>query len=126
MKFMLNKRTAQYHKKKNFKYTAISLVIAFAVLIYLILPTNGIFAYVPTTPEESGCNPETDTDCFPDDIFTSDDTNNAQLSVLNGQFLSANKVGDESEVIEMDEIVVKGCKGGTNGEVPGKPGVCKE
>jgi hypothetical protein len=29
-------------------------------------------------------------------------------------------------VIEMDEIVVKGCEGGTKGEVSGKPGVCKE
>jgi hypothetical protein len=29
-------------------------------------------------------------------------------------------------MIEMDEIVVKGCEGRTKGEVPGKPGVCKE
>ena len=59
-------------------------------------------------------------------IFTSDYPNNAQPLVLNGQFLSSNTEVDESEVIEMDEIVVKGCEGGTKGEVPGKPGVCKE
>jgi hypothetical protein len=46
--------------------------------------------------------------------------------VLNSQFLSSNTEVDESEVIELDEIVVKGCEGGTKGEVPGKPGVCKE
>lgn len=123
---MHNKATVKYHKKRSFKYTAITLVIAFAVLMNLILPINDTFAYWPTTPEESGCNPETDTDCFPDDIFSSDQTNSAQPLVLNGQFLSSNIEVDRSEVIEMDEIVVKGCKGGTNGEVPGKPGVCKE
>jgi hypothetical protein len=39
--------------------------------------------------------------------------------VLNGQFLSSNTEVDGSEVIEMVEIVVKGCEGGTKGEVPG-------
>jgi hypothetical protein len=123
---MNNKAAAKSHKKRQITYAAISMITTFAVLIYLILPTNYTFAYVPTTPEESGCNPEIDTDCFPDEIFPSGYQNNAQPSVLNGQFLSSNTEVDRSEVIEMDEIVVKGCEGGTKGEVPGKPEVCKE
>jgi hypothetical protein len=126
MKAMKNKTTAKFHEKRKIAYASISMIATFAVLMYLILPTNDTFAYVPTTPEESGCNPETDTDCFPDEIFTSDYPNNAQPLVLNGRFLSSNTEVDESEVIELDEIVVKGCEGGTKGEVPGKPGVCKE
>ena len=123
---MNNKAAAKSHKKRQITYAAISMITTFAVLIYLILPTNDTLAYVPTTPEESGCNPETDTDCFPNEIFTSGDSNNAQPLVLNGHFLSSNTEVDGSEVIEMDEIVVKGCEGGTKGEVSGKPGVCKE
>lgn len=126
MKVMKNKTTPNFHKKRKIAYASISMIATFAVLMYLILPTNDSFAYVPTTPEESGCNPETDTDCFPDEIFTSGNPNNANPLVLNGPFLSSNTEVDESEVIEMDEIVVKGCEGGTKGEVPGKPGICKE
>jgi hypothetical protein len=126
MTAMKNKTTAKFHEKRKIAYASISMIATFAVLMYLILPTNDTFAYVPTTPEESGCNPETDTDCFPDEIFTSDYPYNAQPLVLNSQFLSSNTEVDESEVIELDEIVVKGCEGGTKGEVPGKPGVCKE
>jgi len=123
---MNNKTAAKFHKKKQIIYSAIFMITTFAVLIYLVLPTNDTFAYVPTTPEESGCNPETDTDCFPNETFTSGHSNNAQPLVHNGQFLGSNIETDGSEVIEMDEIVVKGCEGGTKGEVPGKPGVCKE
>ncbi|VFJ13656.1 protein of unknown function [Candidatus Nitrosocosmicus franklandus] len=107
-------------------YAAVSIITTFTVLVYLILPTNVTLAYVPTTPEESGCNPETDTDCFPDDIFTSGDLTNTQLLTLHDRFKSSFNEADRSEVIEMDEIVVKGCESGTKGEVPGKPGVCKE
>lgn len=126
MKAMKNKITTKFHEKRKIRYATISIIATFAALMYLILPTNDAFAYVPTTPEESGCNPETDTDCFPDEIFTSGHPTNANPLVLNGQFLSSNTEVDDSEVIEMDEIVVKGCEGGTKGEVPGKPGVCKE
>jgi len=31
----------------------------------------------------------------------------------------------KSKAVEQPPLIVKGCKGGTNGEVPGKPGVCK-
>ena len=123
---MENKITAKFHAKRQIAYAAVSIITTFAFLMYLVLPINDTFAYVPTTPEESGCNPETDTDCFPDEIFTSGHSNNANSLVLNGQFLSSNAEVDDSEVIEMEEIVVKGCDGGTKGEVPGKPGVCKE
>ncbi len=126
MKAMKNKITAKFHAKRKITYSTISIIATFAVLMYLILPTNDTFAYVPTTPEDSGCNPETDTDCFPDEIFSPSDPTNSHPLVLNGQFLSSNPEVDGSEVIEMDEIVVKGCEGGTKGEVPGKPGVCKE
>ncbi|MGD9674214.1 MAG: hypothetical protein AB7U98_12135 [Candidatus Nitrosocosmicus sp.] len=37
-----------------------------------------------------------------------------------------NYVFAEVEVIEGGPIFIKGCKGGTAGEVPGQPGVCKE
>ena len=126
MKAMKNKTTAKCYNNRKITYATISMITTFAILMYLILPINDTFAYVPTTPEESGCNPETDTDCFPDEIFTSGYPNNANSLALNGQFLSGNTPVDNSEVIEMDEIVVKGCEGGTKGEIPGKPGVCKE
>src|SRR5688500_19584604 len=61
VKFMNNKAAAKSHKKRQITYSAIYMITTFAVLIYLILPTNDMLAYVPTTPEESGCNPETDT-----------------------------------------------------------------
>ena len=126
MNAMNNKATSKSQKKKKMAYAAGYMITTFAVLMYLILPATDTFAYVPTTPEESGCNPETDTDCFPDEIFTSGHPNNANPLVFNSQFFSANTEVDDSEVIEMDEIVGKGCEGGTKGEVPGKPGVCKE
>ena len=125
MKAMKNKITARFHEKRKIAYAAVSMIATFAVLMYLVLPINDTFAYVPTTPEESGCNPETETDCFPDEIFTSDHPNNAKSLVLNGQFLSSNAEVDESEVIEMEEIVVKRCDGGTKGEVPESQGFVK-
>ena len=127
MNLMHNKTTVKHHIKKQFEYPVISLIAAFAILTSLTLSTTySAFAYVPNTPEESGCNPETDTDCFPDEIFTSGHSNDANQLVLKTQFLGADTEAEESEVIEMEEIVVKGCEGGTKGEVPGKPGVCNE
>jgi hypothetical protein len=123
---MDNKAGSKFHKKSQITCAAVSIITTFAILMYLILPTNVTFAYVPTTPEESGCNLETDTDCFPEEIFTSGDSTNAQPLALNDQFKSSTTEVDGSEVIEMDEIVVKGCEGGTRGELPGKPGICKE
>jgi hypothetical protein len=81
---------------------------------------------VPTTPEKSGCNPQTDTDCFPDEIVVFENPNNNRMFVLDNQFSGSNTHTDSSVDIEADELVVKGRKGGTAGEVPGKPGVCKE
>ena len=124
--FLNNKVGSKFYKKSQITYTAISMITTFAVLMYLILPTNVTLAYLPTTPEESGCNPETDTNCFPKEIFTSGDSTNAQPLALNNQFKSSIMKVGKSEVIEMKEIVVKGCEGGTKGELPGKPGVCKE
>ena len=126
MKVMNNKTTAKYDKKRKIACTTITMITTFAVLVYLILPTNDMFSYVPITPEESEYKSEIDTDCFPDEIFTSGYPTNSHPLVLNGKFLNADTELDGSEVIEMDEIVVKGCEGGTKGEVPGKPGVCKE
>ena len=101
------------------------MITTFAVLMYVILPTNVTFVYVPTTPEESACNPETYTYCFPGEIFTFAHSTNAQPLTLSGQHFSSNTEATILEVIKMNEIVGKGCEGGTKGEVPGKPGVCR-
>lgn len=90
MIFLDNKVGSKFYKKSQITYAAISMITTFAVLMYLILPTNVALAYVPTTPEESGCNPETDTDCFPEEIFTSGESTNApQPLALNNQFKSS-------------------------------------
>lgn len=124
---MNNKPGSDFHEKTQIKYAVISMITTFAILMYVILPTNVVFAYLPTTPEESGCNPETDTDCFPDEIFTSDhSTTTTQPLTLNGHLSSSIIEATNSEVIEMDEMIVTGCEGGTKGEVLGKPGICKE
>ncbi|MDR4492418.1 MAG: hypothetical protein R2685_16235 [Candidatus Nitrosocosmicus sp.] len=120
------KKTTQHYEKKRQEHVIIALMAAFAFLTCSILSTNYIFAYVPTTSEKSGCNPQTDTDCFPDEIVAFDKSSNARLLLLDSQTTGSNTPKDTSVDIEADELVVVGCKGGTEGEVPGKPGVCKE
>ena len=123
---MSNKTTAQHHEQKVHEHAVIAMVVAFALLTCYILPTTDIFAAKPNDPDKTGCNPKTDTDCFPDDIMTFHNPSDSHLFVLESQFLSSNTPRDSSVDIEADELVVVGCKGGTAGEVPGKPGVCKE
>jgi hypothetical protein len=123
---MSNKIITQYQKKRAFGYAAIFVITTFALLSISILPTDGIFAVAPNNPEKTGCNPQTDTDCFPDEVMVFDNPSNTRLLVLGSQTTSSNTPTDSSVDIEADELVVKGCKGGTAGEVPGKPGVCKE
>ncbi len=123
---MSNKTITQHHENKAQEHAVIAMIATFALLTCSILPTNNIFAYVSTTPEKSGCNPQTDTDCFPDEIVAFDNPSNTRLLVLDSQTASSNTPTDSSVDIEADELVVVGCKGGTAGEVPGKPGVCKE
>ncbi|VFJ13611.1 hypothetical protein [Candidatus Nitrosocosmicus franklandus] len=48
------------------------------------------------------------------------------MLVLESQLSNGNTPKDSLVDIEVGELVVVGCKGGTVGEVPGKPGVCKE
>ena len=123
---MSNKITTQHHEKKEHERAIIAMVVTFALLTCSILPTSSIFAAVPNDPDKTGCNPKTDTDCFPDDIIVFDNPSDSRLLVLESGFLSSNTPRDSSVDIEADELVVVGCKGGTAGEVPGKPGVCKE
>lgn len=123
---MSNKIKAQLHEKKTQEYAVIAMVVTFALLTCSILPTSDIFAAAPNDPDKTGCNPKTDTDCFPDDIMKFHNPSDSRLLVLESQFLSSNTPKESSVDIEADELVVVGCKGGTAGEVPGKPGVCKE
>lgn len=123
---MSNKITNQYYEKKEHGHAVIAMVVTFAVLTCCILPTSSIFAAAPNDPDKTGCDPETDTDCFPDEIVIFDNPSNNRLLILDSQTTSSNTPKDSSVDIEADELVVKGCKGGTAGEVPGKPGVCKE
>ncbi|HYG00400.1 MAG TPA: hypothetical protein VD815_09925 [Candidatus Saccharimonadales bacterium] len=123
---MSNKITTQHNKKKEHERAVIAMVVTFALLTCSIFPTSNIFAAAPNDPDKTGCNPKTDTDCFPDDIIVFDNPSDSRLLVLESQFLSSNTPRDSSVDIEADELVVVGCKGGTAGEVPGKPGVCKE
>jgi hypothetical protein len=123
---MSNKITTQNHEKKGYEHAVIAMIAIFALLTCSMLPTNAIFAAAPNDPEKTGCNPQRDTDCFPEEIVALDKPGNTRLLGLNGQTTSSNTPTDSSVDIEADELVVKGCKGGTAGEVPGKPGVCKE
>ncbi|MDN5847789.1 MAG: hypothetical protein L0H53_16110 [Candidatus Nitrosocosmicus sp.] len=91
-----------------------------------ILPSNSVFAYVPNTPEKSGCNPQTDTDCFSEEVIEFDNLSNIRLLVLESQHSNSNTPKDSSVDVEANELVVKGCNGGTAGGVPGIPCVCKE
>lgn len=123
---MSNKITTQHHEEKAFEHAVIAMVVTFALLACNILPTSEIFAAAPNDPDKTGCNPKTDTDCFPDEIVVFNSPINARLLMLDSQTANSNTPKDSSVDIEADELVVKGCKGGTAGEVPGKPGVCKE
>lgn len=123
---MSNKITTQHHKKKGHEHAVIAIVVTFALLTCNILSTSAIFAAAPNDPGKTGCNPKTDTDCFLDEIVVFDNPINTRLLVLDSQTANSNTPKDSSVDIEADELVVKGCKGGTAGEVPGKPGVCKE
>ena len=123
---MSNKITTQHHANKGHEHAVIAMVVTFALLTCYILPTSDIFAATPNDPDKTGCNPKTDTDCFPDEIVVFDNPINTRLLVLDSQTTSSNTPTDSSVDIEADELVVKGCKGGLAGEVPGKPGVCKE
>lgn len=123
---MSNKIITQHHEKKEHERAVIAMVVTFALLTCSILPTSDLFAAKPNDPDKTGCNPKTDTDCFPYDIIVLDNPSDSRLLVLESQFLSSDTQRDSSVDIEADELVVVGCKGGTAGEVPGKPGVCKE
>jgi hypothetical protein len=123
---MSNKITTQHHEKKAQEHAVIAMIATLALLTCSILPTNDIIAVEPNDPEKTGCNPQTDTDCFPHEIVAFHNPSNTRLLVLDGQTISSNTPTDSSVDIEADELVVVGCKGGTAGEVPGKPGVCKE
>jgi hypothetical protein len=123
---MSNKITTQYHEKKEPGRAVIAMVVTFAVLTCFILPTSSIFAAAPNDPDKTECDPETDTDCFSDEIVIFDNPSNNRLLVLDSQTTNSNTPKESSVDIEADGLVVKGCKGGTAGEVPGKPGVCKE
>jgi hypothetical protein len=122
---MSNKITTQHHEKKEHERAVIAVVVTFALLTCAVLPTSDIFAAVPNDPDKTGCNPKIDTDCFPDDIIVFDNLSDSRLLNIESQFISSNTPMDSSVDIKADELVVVGCKGGTAGEVPGKPGVCK-
>ncbi|MDN5846904.1 MAG: hypothetical protein L0H53_11590, partial [Candidatus Nitrosocosmicus sp.] len=119
---MSNKITTQHHEKKVQEHAVIAMIATFALLTCSILPTTDIFAVAPNDPEKTGCNPQTDTDCFPDEIVAFDNPSNTRLLALDSQTTSSNTPTDSSVDIEGGDIVVVGCKGGTAGEVPGKPG----
>jgi hypothetical protein len=123
---MSNKITTQHHEKKGHTHAVIAIVVTFALLTCYILSTSDVCAAAPNDPDKTGCNPKTDTDCFPDEIVAFDNPVNTHLLVLDSQTTSINTPRNSSVDIEADELVVKGCKGGTAGEVPGKKGVCKE
>ncbi len=123
---MSNKITTQHQEKKVQEHAVIVMIATFALLTCSILPTNEILAVAPNDPEKTGCNPQTDSDCFPEEIVAFHNPSNARLLELDSPTTSSNNPTDSSVDIEADELVVKGCKGGTAGEVPGKPGVCKE
>jgi hypothetical protein len=117
---MSNKITTQHHEKKGHEHVVFAMVVTFALLTCSILPTSDIFAATPNDPDKTGCNPKTNTDCFPDEIVAFDNPTNTRMLVLNSQTTSSNTPTDSSVDIEADELVVTGCKGGTAGEVPGK------
>ena len=117
---MSNIITTQHHEKKGREHAVIAMIVTFALLTCYVLPTSDIFAAAPNDPDKTGCNPKTDTDCFPDEIVVFDNPINTHLLVLDSQTTSSNTPKDSSVDIEADELVVKGCKGGTAGEVHGK------
>ncbi len=123
---MSNIITTQHHEKKGREHAVIAMIVTFALLTCYVLPTSDIFAAAPNDPDKTGCNPKTDTDCFPDEIVVFDNPINTHLLVLDSQTTSSNTPKDSSVDIEGGDVIVVGCKGGAAGEVPGKPGVCKE
>lgn len=79
---MSNIITTQHHEKKAQEHAVIAMIATFALLTCSILPTNDIFAVAPNDPEKTGCNPQTDTDCFPDEIVAFHNPSNTRLLVL--------------------------------------------
>lgn len=104
--YMSNKITTQHHEKKGYEHAVIAMVVTFALLTCSILPTSSIFAAAPNDPDKTGCNPKTDTDCFPDEIVVFDNPSNTHLLVLDIQTTSSNTPKDSSVDIEADELVV--------------------